>query len=69
MVSLGTAPIASIFVEYPPNCVVVARRGPTVPKCVKLPTGPRKETDSVTPIGADAMSTAKRTSTGRSSPL
>ena len=55
MVSLGTAPIASIFVEYPPNCVVVARRGPTVPKCVKLPTGPRKETDSVTPIEHESI--------------
>ena len=69
MVSLGTAPTVSMFVDCPPNCVVVARRELTVPENVKPRTGHVKETDSVTSTGAGVTSTEKRTSTGRSSPF
>jgi len=66
---LDTALTASIFVGYPSNYVVVARKGPTAPKSVKEPTGPSRETGSVTSAGAVVTNVEKRTSTGRSSPF
>jgi len=68
MLLSGTAPTASIFVDFPPNCVVGARRGLTALKSAKGPTGLLRETVSVTSTGADVTSVVKRTSTGRSSP-
>ena len=56
-----------MFVDFPPNCVVVARRGLTAPKSVKEPIGQSKETGSVTSTGAVVTNMEKRTSTGRSS--
>jgi len=49
---LDTAPTASNFVDFLPNYVVAARRELSVPKSVKEPTGPAKETGSVTSTGA-----------------
>ena len=69
MLMLGTAPTASIFVDFPPNCAVAVRRGLTAPKSVKSRTGHAKETGSVTSTGADVTNVEKRTSTGRSSPF
>ena len=67
--SSGTVPTASMFVDYPSNCVVVATRELTAPGNVKSRTGPAKVTDSVTSNGANVTSVVKRTSTGRSSPF
>ena len=67
MLMLGTAPTASIFVHFPPNCAVVATRELTAPKSVKSMTGQTKETDSVTSTGAVVTNVERRTSTGRSS--
>jgi len=69
MVSHATVPTASMFVDHPPNCVVVARRELTAPKSVKELTGPSRETGSVTSTGADVTNVVKRTSIGRSSPF
>ncbi len=41
----------------------------TAPETVKLPTGPAKETGSITSNGAVVTSAEKRMSTGRSSPF
>ena len=69
MVSSGTAPTVSMFVDCPPNCVLVARKELTVPENAKSRTGHAKEMGSVTSTGAGVTITEKRTSTGRSSPF
>ena len=69
MMSSGTAPTASMFVDYPSNYVAVARRGLTAPKSAKEPTGLSRETGSVTSTGAGATSAEKRTSIGKSYPF
>ena len=66
---LGTVPTSSMFADQPLNYVAVTRRELTAPKSVKKPTGPSRETDSVTSTGAGVTNVEKRTMTGRSSPF
>ena len=65
--SSGTALTASNFVEFLQNYVADAKRELTALETVKLPTGPAKETGSITSNGAVVTSAERRTSTGRSS--
>ena len=58
---LGAVPTVSKCVDFPLNCVVDAKRGPTAPKNVKQPTGPVMETVSVTSTGAVVTIMEKRT--------
>ena len=64
---LDTAPTAFMFVQFPPNFVVDARRGPIVLENVRYPTGLAVDLARVTSNGAVVTSVEKRTSTGRSS--